>query len=149
MLQKQKKDWLLLLFVFLSLLVLCRELLRVAQFRFETVPRRATRVLEPSLAATTAGFFYCLLLFFIEVAEVEAPEEDFFFCGFVPEFGEGVAQFFGYTHAQKEPAVTLQLLRCCFSCRVLLPRQLQGQPALAFEDRSHGLRSSGWRDRPG
>ena len=84
---------------FLIYQVLGQELLLLALARFETARRRAARVLDLSLAAAL-GVSQCFVLLVVEVAEVQAPEDYFLFAGFVPEFGEGVAQFFGDTQAQ-------------------------------------------------
>jgi hypothetical protein len=40
-------------------------------------------------------------LLFVEVTEVGAPEEEFFFGYFVEEAAEAIAQLFGYSHAEE------------------------------------------------
>jgi hypothetical protein len=48
-------------------------------------------------------------LLVVEVTEVGAPEEEFFFGYFFEEAAEAVSQFFGYSHAEEEPVVFTQL----------------------------------------
>ena len=55
----------------------------------------------------------------VDVAEVGAPEEEFFFGYFFGEAAQAVAQFFGYSHAEEEPVVLTQLRRQDFSYREL------------------------------
>ena len=78
----------------------------------------------------------------VEVAEVGAPEEEFFFGYFFEEAAEAVAQFFSYPHAEEKPVVFTQLRRQYFSCRGFhRPLLLLVLQALGIAGRSRGLRS--------
>jgi hypothetical protein len=62
---------------------------------------------EKAASAAALGFAQRFLLLLVQVAEVQRPQQEFFFGDFVPEAGEGVTQLFGDTEAEEEPAVLL------------------------------------------
>ena len=75
------------------------------------------------------------------MAEVGAPEQEFFLGDFLLEAAKAHSEFLRHSHAQQKPVVLAEVSLQRFSCRSLPPRpRRQGLPASASVDPRRALR---------